>query len=294
MSDYTYEGGGGYSAPTANSTGGSNWWSSLSPQMQAAILGSGTSIVGGYLSGREERGAQRENNDAAMQRLELQLQMEREQRDREQLQRQRELGLQAQTQAPSRQDWRQRQALLAAILPNARNYSVTPPGDLSRFTPQISGGMRIPEGGFDASTLSFFSPEARVGAEADLDRAAATASGGNYSTPNYSRAGYGQVAGGLQQENQTYADKLKQQALQGAGQMNSLSPTAQARQTQSNVGANRQQSNGPSTGQRVGNAALQAALAYLGTRYGSGGGGQGGQQANPWVSAGLAGASAFF
>jgi hypothetical protein len=264
-----------------------NWYQN--PQMQAAMLGAGTSIVGGYLSQRNQNNQNQQSNDAAMARLELQLQMEREQREREQLQRQKELALQTATQAPARQDWRQHQALLAAMLPGARNYSVTPPGDLARFTPQLSGGLRIPEGGFDQQTLAFFSPGARAGAEADLDRAGALAAGGNYSTPDYGRAGYGQYAGNLQQENQSYADKLKQQALQQTAQLGSASPTTAARQTQSNVGANRQQ--GPSTGQRIGNAALQAGLGYLAARYG---GSAGGQQMNPWLSAGLGAAGALF
>lgn len=287
---YNNYGGSPTTTPGGNQIQTSNWWGSMSPQMQAALVGAGTNLVGGYLQGREERGAQAANNDAAMARLELQLQMEREQRDRDQLQRQRELALQAQTQTPSRQDWRQRQALLAAMLPNARNYSVTPPGDLARFTPQMSGGLRIPEGGFDQSTLAFFSPEARVGAEADLDRSAALASGGNHQVPNYSRSGYGSAAGNLQQETQSYADNLRQQALQGGGQFAGMSPLQQQRQTQTNVGQNSQRT-GPSTGQRVTNAAVQAALAYLGSRYG---GGSGSNQTNPWVSAGLGAAGAFF
>jgi hypothetical protein len=248
------------------------------PQMQAGLLGAGTSIVGGYLSQRNQNQQNSQNNDAAMQRLELQLQMEREQREREMLQRQKELALQTANQVPQRQDWRQRQALMSAMLPGARNYQVTPPGDLARFTPQMSGGLRIPEGGFDQSTL---------------DRAGSVASGGNYSTPDYGRAGYGSAAGNLQQENQSYSDKLKQQALQQTAQLGSQSQLAAQRQTQSNVGANAQQNRnqGPSTGQRIGQAALQAGLGYLGARYG---GTQGGQQMNPWLAAGLSGAGALF
>jgi hypothetical protein len=274
-------------SPQAASSG--NWYTSMSPQMQAALLGAGTSIAGGYLSQRNQNQQNQNNNDASMQRLELQLQMEREQREREQLQRQKELALQTATQAPARQDWRQHQALQAAMLPGARNYSVTPPGDLARFTPQMSGGMRIPDGGFDQQTLSFFSPQARAGAEADLDRAGALASGGNYSTPDYARAGYGDSAGNLQQENQSYADRLRQTALQQTGQLGSMSPTTAQRQTQSNVGANRQQ--GPSTGSRLASAALQGGLGYLAARYG---GSAGGQQMNPWLSAGLGAAGAMF
>ncbi len=263
------------------------------PQMQAGLLGAGTSIVGGYLSQRNQNQQNENNNDAAMQRLELQLQMEREQREREMLQRQKELALQTANQVPQRQDWRQRQALMSAMLPGARNYQVTPPGDLARFTPQLSGGLRIPDGGFDQSTLAFFSPQARAGAEADLDRAGSTASGGNYSTPDYSRSGYGSSAEGLQQQNQSYSDQLRQQALQSTGQLGSLSPTAASRQTQSNVGANAQaqRNQGPGMGQKIGQAALSAGLGYLGARYG---GSPGGQQMNPWLAAGLSGAGALF
>jgi hypothetical protein len=261
------------------------WWQN--PNTQAALIGAGTSLVGGALAGREERAGQQANNDAAMQRLELQLQMEREQREREMAQRQAEQGLSAATKAPERQDWRQRQALMAAILPNARNFSVTPPGDLARFTPKMSGGFRIPEGGFDSSTLAFYSPEARAQAESDLDRQAAHASGGNYSVPNYANSGYGESAGNLQQDTQSYADKIREaQALQKVGQVGAQSPTTAARQTQSNVGANSRnqpQSSGPSTGQRVGNMALNAGIGYLASRYG----GQAAAGTSPWWGAAI-------
>lgn len=283
--NYTYDLNNPGSSVSMPSTG--NWFSSLSPQMQAALLGSGASLAGGYIQGREQKNLNNANNDASMQRLELQLQLQREQSQREMEQRQKELGLQAATQAPVRQDWRQHQALMAAMLPGVRNAQVTPPGDLGRFTPQISGGMRIPEGGFNQETLNYFSPQARVSAESDLDKQAAIASGGNYHTPDYANVGYGPQAAGVGADTQSYADKLKQQALQSTAQLGSASPTTAGRQTQTNVGANKQ---GPGMGSKLGHAALMAGLGYLASRYG---GSQNGQKTNPWLSAGLAGAGAF-
>ena len=61
-------------------------------------------------------------------------------------------------------------ALMAAILPQLRNSSVTAPAGMQRFVPQVSGGFRIPEGGFGQDALKFFSEGSRAGSEAEFLR----------------------------------------------------------------------------------------------------------------------------
>ena len=61
-------------------------------------------------------------------------------------------------------------AMLAAILPGLRNFQVNAPAGMQKFVPQMSGGFRIPEGGFGQETLKFFSPESRASSEAEFLR----------------------------------------------------------------------------------------------------------------------------
>lgn len=98
-------------------------------------------------------------------------------------------GAELATREPSMQEWRQKQAVTANILPGLRNYEVTPPGDLARFTPKTSGGFRIPEEGFSPETLKFFSPEARLAAEESYYKGAAPF----MQPPNLGQAGYGSL-----------------------------------------------------------------------------------------------------
>lgn len=58
-----------------------------------------------------------------------------------------------------------RQAFLRTILPQFQNYSVTPtdPG-VAAAMPQISGGMRLPEGGIPQEALAHLSQQATAGA----------------------------------------------------------------------------------------------------------------------------------
>ena len=81
-----------------------------------------------------------------------------------------QMGLQATQMDPlAQQKSRQQQALLAALLPNARNVSVSSnvPG-MNQFMPNISGGMRLPEGGLSPETLAFFGGPQRASAEASF------------------------------------------------------------------------------------------------------------------------------
>ena len=113
---------------------------------------------------------------------------------------------------------RQQQAMMAALLPGARNVSVSSniPG-MNQFIPQVSGGMRIPEGGFGRDVLDFFSPESRANAEgAYWNNAAPFAD-----PPDLSGVGYGNAGRAptqrAQQARQTFlgqqrTDQAKNQA----------------------------------------------------------------------------------
>jgi hypothetical protein len=96
-------------------------------------------------------------------------------------------GLQVAQQVPNRVNWRQNQALAAAILPGLRNASVSSniPG-MNSFIPQVQGGFRIPEGGFSPETMKFFEDEAMLQGEVDLDRAGLQATEGLSTPPQYS------------------------------------------------------------------------------------------------------------
>ncbi len=72
---------------------------------------------------------------------------------------------------------RQRMALSRAILPELRNVKIQAPTDYARFVPQVSGGFRIPEGGFGPNVMQQFSPETLAAAEGDYWRAAAPFTG---------------------------------------------------------------------------------------------------------------------
>lgn len=132
--------------------------------------------------GREQTYLGAANNAEAMQL----------QRGNQDLQRQ-QMALQASQADPLRQQKsRQQAALFAAILPGLRNAQVTSqiPG-MSQFIPQMQGGFRIPEGGFDAATLQMFNPESRVQAEANFY----DANRNSMRAPNLDQLGYGSSNG---------------------------------------------------------------------------------------------------
>jgi hypothetical protein len=284
---------GGQQIQTTTPQQSGNWWSRMSPEMQATLVQGGFGLGGGVLAGMGQERMNSENNAASAEQQALNRAMQLYLAQMNNQQRQAEVGLQTAQAAPSRQDWRQRQALVSAIMPQLRNAQVTPPGDLGRFTPQVSGGLRLPEGGFDAQTLAFFSPEARVAAEADLDRAGQMASGGQMPTPNYAGGGYGQAGTAPAQQVTDYAAKVRQQAQQ-MGLNQAMQRATQTRTEQARSQPQQQQNQGPSTGQRLGNAALQFGMSYLMNRYG--GGQPQGQQGGGtnWVGPAMAALGGYF
>jgi hypothetical protein len=96
-----------------------------------------------------------------------------------------QVGLNAANTTPDRVAWRQNQAVRAAIMPELRNVSIGVPANMQQYVPQISGGLRLPEGGFSQDTLKFFGDNAMLAGESDLDRAGGIASSGRYATPSY-------------------------------------------------------------------------------------------------------------
>lgn len=135
----------------------------LDPITMSAIISGGSKLLGGILGGIGE--GKENDKKAALTREQLQLQREQQ-------------GLQRAQAVPTRQDWRQNQALLAAILPGLSNASVTAPQGMQQYVPQMSGGFQLPQGGLGAGVMDFFSPEARLGAEREIDMAGMQA-------PNY-------------------------------------------------------------------------------------------------------------
>jgi hypothetical protein len=86
------------------------------------------------------------------------------------------------------QNWRQQQAVLGALMPQFRNVSIAAPSGMESYKPTISGGARLPEGGFSAADLAAFTPNARLEAENTYWENAAPFL---QSTPNLSAVGYG-------------------------------------------------------------------------------------------------------
>lgn len=180
----------GSTAPAAGA-GGAGFLGGLGDNSQAALIGGGIGLLGNVLSGI----GQGKMSEAQLQQA-RELALRQEQLSREQLAQQgARTGLAAQGPDPlAFQRERQQQALLAAILPQLRNVSVSSnvPG-MNRFIPQVSGGLRLPEGGFDAATLAYFSPEARANAEGQYWRGAAPFT----PPPDLSQVGYGQAGAGV-------------------------------------------------------------------------------------------------
>lgn len=201
----------------ANNNGNGNWFTGMSPEAQGALVNTGTNLLGGYLSQRNANQQQQNQNqfgaeqaqlnrDAELRSLQMQLEQSR-------MLQEKQMGLQAAQAAPQRQDWRQRQALLAAILPELQNYNVQAPGNLARYQPQMSGGFRLPEGGIPQEALQFFSPQARLAAEQSFDKQAALSSGGRTIAPDYANAGYGAMGVPVSQDVQSYSQSILEEIL---------------------------------------------------------------------------------
>lgn len=144
--------------------------------MLPAMIGAGADIGGGILSGIAQGKQQDKQNAMTQQSLAVQ---------------------QAQA-TPNRQDWRQNQALLAAIMPALGNARVQAPAGMQQYVPQVSGGFRLPDAGLGTpDVMSFFSPEARQNAEQEIDNAGKydkkgkLVKGATPSSMNYTQAGYG-------------------------------------------------------------------------------------------------------
>jgi len=166
------------------------------------LIGTGISALGGFLGGRsqekltkEQLAQQSRQFDATLAENKRQTNLQQGNTEQARIDQLGQTGLEVQQQTPNRVGWRQNQAMLAAIMPELRNASVSSgiPG-MNAFIPQISGGLRIPEGGFSPSTLKFFGDNAMLTGETDLDRQGQIASGGRMAIPDYA-AVYGPQAG---------------------------------------------------------------------------------------------------
>lgn len=224
-------------------------FSNLGDNSQAALLSGLMGLGGNIVSGVGQAGQQAGQN--AMSREQSYLQAGQGQ-DQLALQRQ-QLALQASQADPlAQQKSRQQQALLAAIMPGLRNASVSSgmPG-MDRFIPQVSGGLRLPEGGFDADTLKMFSPESRANAEGSFYQQ-------NQNTmraPNLSNVGYGQAGQGVTGGSQQAFDRADAESqAKRAAMMSALQ--------QSQAGA-ASAAKGPSTAAKVGGTAAGAGIAML-------------------------------
>jgi hypothetical protein len=207
-----------FNQPPQQQQGGGNWFTGMSPEAQGALINTGAGLVGGALSQRNQNQQNQQaqqfqaqqnsqQQQAELQKLQMQLEQSR-------MLQEKQMGMQAAQAAPNRQNWRQSQALLSAILPELRNAQVQAPGSLQRYVPQMSGGFRLPEGGLPQEALQFFSPQARLGAEQDFDRQAAMSSGGRTVAPDYASAGYGAALGNPATQNvQNYSQSILEQIL---------------------------------------------------------------------------------
>lgn len=128
----------------------------MNPSTLNTIIGAGAPLLGGLLGGIDQ--GKQNDKTMALQREQMAMQ-------------QQQLDLQRAQSVPQQQNWRQAQALMAAILPGLQNAQVQAPAGYQQYMPQISGGFKIPEGGFGADTQAFFSPGARQAAEQDLQNA---------------------------------------------------------------------------------------------------------------------------
>lgn len=157
----------------------------MDPITIAALIGAGTNLFGGWMSGRGQQQMTEADRRHQLQTLQAQLLQNSQQFETTRGDNLGRLGLEVAQATPNRVDWRQNQAIRAAIMPELRNVSIQAPAGYGGYVPQISGGFRIPEGGFSAETLRAFSPEARLQGEEDLDMAGGLATGGRISPPSY-------------------------------------------------------------------------------------------------------------
>lgn len=165
----------------------------------ASLIIGGTGVAGGYMQGQQQANLDANNRRHQLEVLMAQMGFDMDKFEQMLRDSQQQRGLQAQQQTPNRVGWRQQQAMLGAVIPGLRNVDVKSniPG-MNHFIPEVSGGLRIPEGGFGPDVQRFFGPEAMAQGEADLDRAAQVASNGTMPTQDYN-AIYGSGVGAKHQ-----------------------------------------------------------------------------------------------
>lgn len=158
----------------------------MDPITMAALIQTGSQLIGGLMQGKGQAKDAELARQQQIKTLLAQLDANRAQFETSRQDQQGKLGLEVANSVPERVGWRQNQAVRAALMPEMRNVNIMAPAGMQQFVPQMSGGLKIPEGGFGPDTLKFFSENARLQGEADLDTAGMNATGGQGSTPSYS------------------------------------------------------------------------------------------------------------
>lgn len=193
-------------APSMVTGLGSNWQftggGGMDPATISMLAGSGLNFLGNLFGGNSQKKLTEQQLAEQKRQFDLSRQDQR-QRDAasaigdartaelDRQQSQANAGLQSTQLDPlAQQRSRQRAAVMAALVGGARNYDVKPPSDIASSMPEISGGIRLPEGGFGPDVMSFFSPSARAGAEADFASARARVAPTSGVT-DLSQVGYG-------------------------------------------------------------------------------------------------------
>jgi hypothetical protein len=198
----------------ASTTGGGNWFTRLPPEVQATLVGGGTSILGGVLAGIGQGKEQNENRE-----------FQAGQNDADRQLRAAQLALSATQGNPlATQQARQRMAVMGALLPGARNFEVTPPSYLKGYVPQTKGGLRLPDNGFDQGTLDFFKPETLANAEGEFWSQLAPF----VNPPDLTKVGYGAAGQGATDRSQMARQAALQRALGPAYGMTQNKPTGPA------------------------------------------------------------------
>lgn len=155
----------------------------MDPLSAALVL---SSIGGGIFSGLQQGKVSKEQLREAARQFGINLDVQQGNIEQANVNAQQQQALQGVQETPNRVGWRQNQALQAAILPGLRNARVSSPiPGMNAFIPQVSGGFRIPEGGFGPDTMKFFGDNAMMQGEYDLDRAVQGASGGRAPITGY-------------------------------------------------------------------------------------------------------------
>jgi len=211
----------------------------MDPITVAALISSIANVGGGFLQGAGQEAMSEEQRRHQLQTLLAQLENQSGQYEQTRQDNAAKVGLETANTTPDRVKWRQNMAMRNAIAPNIRNFSVSTPGPLQGYRPNITGGMRLPENGFGPDTLKFFSENAMLEGEKDLDLAGGRAAGGNYQTPSYGAIYGNQNAQDTQSHVETANSNLKQideaaafrrrMAMQNALGPNSLSNPMYAR-----------------------------------------------------------------